>query len=498
MSVSDATAEAADTRAEHTRAENARTENAPAENVPVENADPRFPLAEKVQDPRAAALREALGAGVALPGEATYEALRMPWNLAVAQRPFAVTKPTTAEEVIAVVRAATAAGLRVAPQSTGHNAAALAHTDLSDVVLVNLAGLRGVTVNPQTQTAIVLGGSLWNDLLEAAAPHGLTAAHGSAGDVSAVGYSLSGGISFYARTHGLAVNHVRAVHVVTADGSLVRAGADENPDLFWAVRGGSGNFGVVVSIELDLLPYADVFAGMLLWDAAHAPAVTHAWAQWTAAAPESATTTLRIMHFPPMPELPPFLSGRSVVVVDGAILETDAAASALLEPLRALDPEIDTFARIPAAALIGVHMDPPAPTPAVSAHSILDALPVEAVDAFLTTAAEPGLFFMELRHLGGALGRPVEHGGAVSALAGEYLAHAIALAPVQAPSPGEDAVVSGAIAKLAPWATDALALTFIDSAEVDRAPGFGGSLARLRELKAEWDPRRVFAAAQPV
>lgn len=468
MSYSDATVEAVDTRAETTR------------------------------DPRAAALREALGDSVALPGEAAYDALRMPWNLAIEQRPFAVTSPATAEEVSAVVRAATSAGLRVAPQSTGHAAGALAGTDLSDVVLVSLKDLRGVTVHPEARTAIVLGGSQWNDVLAAAAPHGLTALHGSAGDVSTIGYSLSGGISFYGRSHGLAVNSVRAVHLVTADGSLVRAGVDDNADLFWAVRGGSGNFGVVVSIEIALLPYADVFAGMLLWDAAHAPAVTHEWARWSAAAPESATTTLRIMHFPPMPELPPFLSGRSVVVVDGAILETDAAASALLEPLRALEPEVDTFARIPAPALIGVHMDPPAPTPAVSAHSILDALPAEAVDSFLAASAEPGLFFTELRHLGGALGRPVEHGGAVSALAGEYLAHAIALAPVQAPSPREEAVVSDAIAKLEPWATDALALTFIDSAGIDRARGFGGSLARLQELKAEWDPRGVFAAAQPV
>src|SRR5690606_18886514 len=152
---------------------------------------------------------------------------------------FAVTRPETAEEVVDVVRAATAAGLRVAPQSTGHAAGALAETDLSRAVLISLAAMRGAVVDPEARTARVLGGSLWNDVIEAAAPLGLTPMHGSAGDVSVVGYILSGGLSFYARQHGLAVNTVRAVQVVTADGRLVRATADENPELFWALRGGS-------------------------------------------------------------------------------------------------------------------------------------------------------------------------------------------------------------------------------------------------------------------
>src|SRR5690606_18971881 len=148
-----------------------------------------------------------------------------------------------------------------------------ADNDLSDVVLVSLARLRGVTVNPDAQTARVLGGTQWNDVVVEAARFGLAAPHGSAGGVSVAGYSLSGGLSFYGRAYGLAVNRIRAVHLVTADGSLVTASAAENPDLFWAVRGGSGAFGVVVSLEIELLTFADVFAGMLLWDAARAAEV---------------------------------------------------------------------------------------------------------------------------------------------------------------------------------------------------------------------------------
>lgn len=449
-------------------------------------------------DTRAQHLRDTLGDRVVLPGDLDFDAARLPWNVAVDQRPFAVARPTTVEDVVDIVRAAVAADLRLAPQSTGHAAGALADSDLSDTVLVSLAALRGVSVDASARTAVVLGGSNWNDVLAAATPHGLTALHGSAGDVGVVGYSLSGGLSFYARAHGLAVNDVLAVHVVGADGRLVRAAADENADLFWALRGGSGAFGIVVSIDIALRPIVDVFAGMLLWDAAHTADVSRAWAAWTLTAPESATTTLRIMNFPPIPDLPPFLSGRSVVVIDGAILETDAAASALLAPLRTLGPEIDTFARIPAAGLVAVHMDPPGPTPAASAHSILSSLPREAVDRFVEVGSRPGLFITELRHVGGAVARRPEGAGAVATIDGHYLLHTIAVVPVPEAGPAAHGAVWAGIAALDEWRTDALALTFIDGGAVDRVGAFGDSLERLRDLRHRFDPAGVFVAAQPL
>ena len=446
----------------------------------------------------AAELRAALGDRALLRGDAGYDVARTPWNLAVAQHPFAVVIPESAQDVVDVVRAATLSGLRIAPQSTGHGAGALSDTDLAHTVLVSLRTLRGVTVDPEARTARVLGGSLWNDVLEAAAPHGLTALHGSAGDVSVVGYSLSGGLSFYARRHGLAVNAVRAIEVVTADGSLVRATPDEQPELFWALRGGSGSFGVVVAIEIDLLPLADIFAGMLLWDASRASEVAHAWAQWTQSAPDTATTTLRILHIPPMPELPPFLSGRSVVVIDGAIEETDAAASALLEPLRALQPEVDTFARIPAPALVGVHMDPPEPTPSETWHAMLGELPARAVDAFVEAAQTPGIFVQELRHLGGAANRSPEGGGAIASLDGEYLVHSIAMVPSPEAAPAATAAVRAGVAALMAWRVDALALTFVDAPGADRSAAFGPAWTKLRQLKLAYDPANLFAAARPV
>ena len=442
-------------------------------------------------------LREALGDRVVLAGDADYDVARLAWNLAIDQRPAAVVRPTTTQEVVDAVRAAVAAGFRIAPQSTGHGAGALAATDLSDVVLVSLAGLRGATVDAEARTATVLGGSHWNDVLAVSGPLGLTGIHGSAGDVSVVGYCLNGGVSFYGRQHGIGANAVRAVELVTAEGNLVRASAEESPDLFWAVRGGSGAFGVVTSIEIDLLPYADVFAGMLLWDASHASAVAHAWAQWTVSVPETATTSLRVMHFPPMPELPPFLSGRSLVIIDGAILETDEDAMAFLEPLRALAPEMDTFARMPASALVEVHMDPPTPAPALTAHALLDELPAEAVDGFVAAAATPGLFIAELRHTGGALARSPEHGGAIATLDGAYIVAGISIVPVPEALPLAEVAVAAVVAAVAPWLGEALALTFVDG-PADLAATFGAAGPRLAELKARFDPNNVFAAGRPV
>lgn len=446
----------------------------------------------------AAALRDALGDRILLAGDPGYAEASTPWNVAVVQRPFAVARPESAEDVVDVVRAARAAGLRVAPQSTGHGAGSFLGADLSRTVLVSLARLRGVVVDPVARTARVLGGSHWNDVLEAAAPHGLTALHGSAGDVSVAGYALSGGLSFYVRSHGLAVNTVREVQIVTADGALLRASADEHPDLFWAVRGGGGAFGVVVSIELDLLPIPDVCAGMLLWPAERAPEVARAWAAWTATAPETATTSLRVMNFPPMPELPPFLSGRSVVVIDGAIEDADAAASALLEPLRALAPEKDTFARMPSAALVQVHMDPPTPTPALSEHVVLGSFPAEAADAFVAAAATPGLFIQEIRHVGGAAARRPAHGGAIASLTGEFVAHTVAVVPVPEMAELAAGAVRAGLAATAPWEIASRSLTFVETADYDRAAAFGASWERLRRLKAEYDPTGMFTAARAV
>ena len=227
----------------------------------------------------ASAVRGLCGGAVHLPGDPGYDAARVPWNVAVDQRPAAVAYPTNQREVSEVVVAAARAGLRVAPQTTGHNAGPLA-----------AAGSRTSSWSaprddpgdrrPRARIARVEGGALWLGAVEAAAAHGLAALHGSSPDVGIAGYSLGGGIGWYARKLGLATNSLTAVELVTADGSVVRADADTNAELFWALRGGGGSFGVVTALEFALYPIESAYAGMLIWDRTDAEKVLRRWADW--------------------------------------------------------------------------------------------------------------------------------------------------------------------------------------------------------------------------
>ncbi|GAB2875159.1 FAD-binding oxidoreductase [Nocardioides pacificus] len=449
----------------------------------------------------AQSLRGLCGGAVHLPGDPSYDAQRAPWNVAVDQRPAAVAIPRHADDVVDVVRAAASAGLRVAPQSTGHAARPLADGGLDDVVLLRLSELIGVSVDPQARVARILGGTLWRDVVAAVAPHGLGVLHGSAPDVAVAGYTLGGGLSFYARQHGLACSWVSAVEVVTADGTLVRADAEHHSDLFWAVRGGGGSFGVVVALELRLLELADVQAGMLLWPRDRAPEVVRAWARWTRGLPESVTTSLRVMSLPPLPELPPFLSGRQLVVIDGAVLEDDERAAELLAPLRALDPELDTFARVPTPAVTQIHMDPPGPTPAVGAHAMLGSFGDDAVAALLAEVGDgsaSSLLFAEVRHLGGAVARPAPGGGALSRIASPYLLQGIAVAPTPEIAAAGLADAERLVAAMSAWCTPEVALNFTEATGRARDAFDPDVWARLAWIRAGSDPQGLFVANHPV
>ena len=330
---------------------------------------------ELTQARPAEALRGLAEGRIHLPGDPGYDAARLPWNVAVDQRPAAVAFPRTAEEVSDLVRGAVRAGLRIAPQSTGHNAGPLAAQGLDDVVVVRTSEMSQAIADPARGIVRVQGGAVWEPAVDAAAAHGMAVLHGSSPDVGIAGYSLGGGIGWYARKLGLATNSLTAVELVIGDGTLVRADARTNPEIFWAVRGGGGSFGVVTALEFRMYPIETAYAGMFLWDLADAEKVLREWAAWAPGAPDEITTSFRAMRLPEMPDLPDFLRGRSVVVVDGAVLGSDDRGRELVAGLRALRPEIDTFARVPAKSLVRLHMDPEGGAPVVSDSAMLGSLP---------------------------------------------------------------------------------------------------------------------------
>src|SRR5213593_65750 len=247
-------------------------------------------------------LNEELEGIVVVPGDPHWDAARQAWNLAVDQQPTAVVLAETAEDVATVVRYARANGLRVAPQGTGHNAPTL--PPLQDTILLKTSAMRGVEIDPVARLARVEAGVIWVEVVEAAAEHGLAALHGSSPDVGVVGYSLGGGMGWYARKLGLAANSVTAIEVVTADGRIARVDRQNEPDLFWALRGGGGGFAIVTAIEFRLYPIEEVYAGILFFPIERASEVLHAWREWLPTAPEEVTSVGRLLQLPPIPEIP--------------------------------------------------------------------------------------------------------------------------------------------------------------------------------------------------
>lgn len=434
-----------------------------------------------------------------LPGDAGWDEARAAWNLAVDQHPAAVAWPRSADDVAAVVGFAREQGLRVAPQGTGHGAGAMA--SVSDAVLIQTSHLREVTIDAAAGRARVDAGALWGEVTEPAAAHGLAALAGSSPDVGVVGYCLGGGLSWLARRHGLACNSVTAVELVTADGRHVRATGDHEPELFWALRGGGGSFGVVTAIEIALQPVTEVYAGALMFPWERAGEVLHTWREWTATVPESVTSVGRILQLPPLELLPDFLRGRQLAVVEASVLTDADTGGELLAPLRGLGAEIDTFAMVAPPALDQLHMDPPEPVPALGGSRALAGLPAEAVDA-LVAAAGPGsgswLLSVELRHLGGALSRPPDGAGALATAPGDYLMFAVGMTG----DPETAAAVAGDVAAVrdavAPFDAGRGLANFVEEPSTPTAFHDPETLARLQAVKAAWDPDDVLCANHPV
>ena len=469
---------------------------------PVETVDGS--AADTVDAPRiapaAAAALSAAGYEGALyqPGDADFDRLRTPWNVAVDQRPAAVAYPTSTEELAAAVSAAGAAGLRVAMQGTGHAAGAL--PDLAGALLIRTDAMRGVHVDPERALVRVQAGALWEDVTAAVAGHGLSVLHGSSPDVGVVGYSLGGGLGWFARRFGLQAHAITAATVVTAKGSILRVDADRHPELLWGLRGGGGNFVAVAELEFRAFRFTRATAGWLVWDWSHAPAVVREWARWSVSAPDAVTTSLRLLQLPPIPEIPEPMRGRRLVAIDGAVLADPVESARILAPLRALGPELDTFADVHTSTLGRLHMDPEGPTPAVSDSTLLSGLPEAAIQAFLAAAGPDSgsqLLAAEIRQLGGALARPAEIPAALPGIAAPFALFAVGIAPTPEMGAAAHRNCARLTAAMASWASGQY-LNFAEYA-VDASLGFpAGHWDRLRALRGVWDPAEVFLASHRI
>ena len=298
-------------------------------------------------------LRDRLQGHLVLPDEEDYDDARRAWNLSHDLRPAIVALPATADDVRDIVLYAREQNLRVLVQGTGHNGTPVG--DLSDTILVRTSAMRGVEIDAGARIARVQAGAVWSDVTAPASEHGLAPLAGSAPDVGVVGYCVGGGLGWLGRRYGLCSERVLSFDVVTADGRLVHVDRESEPDLFWALRGGGGAYAAIVALELELIPVPAVTAGMMIFGWERAREVLQAWRTFTWVAPDTVTTATRIMQVPDTPAVPEAVRGRGIVAIDGAILASAAEAAAVLAPLRALGPEIDTFADVPPVALSYIH-----------------------------------------------------------------------------------------------------------------------------------------------
>ncbi len=270
-------------------------------------------------------LEERFSGDVIRSSDARYGAARALWNAIVDRRPALIARPRTSADVAMAILSARDAELEIAVRSGGHSLPG--HSMSEGGITIDLSAMNAVEVDPGAAIARVGGGALLNDVGEALAPHALTMPFGHVSHTGVGGLTLGGGIGWVMRRYGLAVDSLRSAEVVTAEGEVVRASEEENPDLFWALRGGGGNFGVVTEFELALHPVGPMITGgMLLFEWERAHEVLTAYREIMAAAPDELGGCASLQLGPPAPFVPAALVGKPVIgIIVAAFADEEAA-----------------------------------------------------------------------------------------------------------------------------------------------------------------------------
>jgi FAD/FMN-containing dehydrogenase len=425
-----------------------------------------------------------------LPASPGYDTARRIWNGAIDRHPACIARCAGVADVVAAVRFARDHDLEIAVRGGGHNVAGTAVCD--EGLVIDLSAMRAVWVDPADRTAWVQGGALWGDVDHETQAHGLATTGGIVGHTGVAGLTLGGGIGFLMRKHGLAVDNLLAAEVVTAEGNIIQASAEEHPDLFWALRGGGGNFGVVTSFRFALHPVGPiVMAGPVFWAAEDTADVLRFYRDFAAEAPDELGTVVRLGTVPPLPVLPEDLHWRPAIAIiccyAGAVEDGERAVRALR---RFGTPLVDLLAPSPYAAFQGGFDD----TVLHGWHYYWKGTAL----AGLSYAAGSPRSYAAMFHMGGAVAR-VPHDA--TAYAGREVAHNIVIDAVWLPDEsGEHAAAETAWARrflhaLEPHGAGGVYVNFLDSDDdASRVRDAYGdqTYGRLAEVKAKYDPDNAF------
>ena len=442
-------------------------------------------------------LRARLSGPALTPQDADYDTARQPWNLTVDQHPALIVLAETSRDVSEAIHFANAHGLEVAVKAAGHGTLREANGSL----LIVTSQMTDVIVNSAAGTAWVSAGAKWGRVLEQTQAVGLAPLLGSSPDVGAVGYTLGGGMGWLARKYGLSTDSVNRFELITADGQMVNASATENADLFWGLRGGGGNFGVVTGMEIQLYPVTTIYGGNLFYPIHKAKEVYSHYRRWIATAPDQLTSSVVLMNFPPFPSVPELLRGQSFVIVRGCYLGPAELGDELLKHWRTWQtPIIDDFKAMPFSQVATISNDPLDPMPAQSSGAWLKDISDETVDILIRYAVPrngpPLLAFAEVRHAGGAISRVDPQSAAYGNRDAQHILQVIG----GAPTPEVHAAVRQHISQLkralTPHLHGGVYLNFLEGSEARESTRAGFSpetYQRLQALKAKYDPKNLFS-----
>ena len=433
------------------------------------------------------------------PGDPGIDAETTGFNAAVRHRAAVVIGATTATDVAAAVRHADRAGLPVGVHATGHGG-----VPSEAAVLVTTKRMTRFTVDPAARQVTVQAGVTWSPVIRAAAAYGLAPLSGSSSHTGAVGYTVCGGVGLLVRRFGFAADHVRSLELVTADGRVRTVDADHEPDLFWAVRGGKSNFGIVTHLTMDLMPVARFYGGAISYPGAYAATVLHHYREWVSTLSEDTTTSVALRRVPDLPSVPPELRGTCTVDLRVAHLGAAADGERLLAPMRAAAPTVaDRVRDMSFVDADTVHDDPIDPRPGWGRGAFLRELPSGAVDALLAAVGpdrDLPLSMVEVRHLSGAAGREAGPPNAATGRGAGFLVGVIGPYPPPlrevVPAAGQHLLDA-----LAPWTAEEIPIQFphplSPAHDVDRvwAPA---TYRRLRQIKRRHDPDNRFAIGNVV
>jgi FAD/FMN-containing dehydrogenase len=439
---------------------------------------------------------DSLRGRLVLPGDTHYDEARAVWNGMIDRRPAMIARCKSAADVMAAVDFAREQDIQLSVKAGGHNVAGKAICD--DGLVIDLSAMNSVRVDPNTQTARVGPGATWADFDREAQAFGLATTGGVDSRTGVAGLTLGGGIGYLARKYGLAIDNLLAVDVVTADGELRPASQEENPDLFWALRGGGGNVGVVTSFEFQLHEVGpEVLTAQIFYSFEDAEAVLRFYREFTAEAPDELACYAMVVHVPPVAPFPEAAHGQIAVALVACYAGSIADGEAVLAPLKGFgEPLLKAVTPMPYATL-QQSFDAGAPDGGRYYYKsqILDELSDQAIKTIVDQVEPlPGPFTMAgIEPMGGAINQ-------VEATATAYphrdAAYNFAVwAGWSDPKDDEEIIdwTRGFHQAMAPHATGGAYANYLAADDADRMKeAYGQNYRRLVEIKRAWDPDNVF------